>query len=337
MVPRKIFGLTGFLLCFFFAGMATAATLKIATISPEGSMWMEKMKKGAEQVEKETEKRVTMKFYPGGVMGNDSAVLRKIRIGQLQGGAFVAGSLSQFFPANQIYAQPFKFRDLDEVDHLRQFFDPYIIEGLDKGGFVVFGIIGGGFAYVMSKEPIQNVQDLKNRKVWIPDNDQISQDSIKVFGITPVPLPISDVRTSLQTGLIDTIGTSPVGAVVLQWYSQVKYVMNIPLIYLHAVLAIDKTQFMKIDEADRQIIARVMTAASKEIDVQNRKDDIEAIETLKSRGIVFTTPPKQDLDEWYRLAGLASLEMTEAGVLPKDVADKINGYLNDFHSKKSKP
>ncbi|MFA5905330.1 MAG: TRAP transporter substrate-binding protein DctP [Desulfobacula sp.] len=337
MVSRKVFGLMGFLLCFFFAGMAMAATLKIATISPEGSMWMEKMKKGAEQVEKETEKRVTMKFYPGGVMGNDSAVLRKIRIGQLQGGAFVAGSLSQFFPANQIYAQPFKFQDLDEVDHLRQFFDPYIIEGLDKGGFVVFGIIGGGFAYVMSKEPIQNVQDLRNRKVWIPDNDQISQDSIKVFGITPVPLPISDVRTSLQTGLIDTIGTSPVGAVVLQWYSQVKYVMNIPLIYLHAVLAIDKTQFMKIDEADRQIISRVMTTASKEIDVQNRKDDIEAIETLKSRGIVFTTPPKQDLDEWYRLAGLASLEMTEAGVLPKDIADKINGYLNDFHSKKSKP
>jgi len=86
----------------FLTGLASAATLKIATISPEGSMWMEKMRKGADQVEKETEKRVAMKFYPGGVMGNDNAVLRKIRIGQLQGGAFVAGSLSQFFPANQI-------------------------------------------------------------------------------------------------------------------------------------------------------------------------------------------------------------------------------------------
>ncbi len=337
MVSKKIAGLIGLVLFFFLTGAASAVTLKIATISPEGSMWMEKMKKGAEQVEKETEKRVTIKFYPGGVMGNDSAVIRKIRIGQLQGGAFVAGSMSQFFPSNQIYAQPFKFQSLDEVDHLRQYFDPYIIEGLDKGGFVVFGIIGGGFAYVMSKEPIQNVQDLRNRKVWIPDNDHISQDSIKVFGITPVPLPISDVRTSLQTGLIDTIGTSPVGAVVLQWYSQVKYVMNIPLIYLHAVLAIDKTQFMKIDEGDRKIISRVMTSASKEMDIQNRKDDLEAIETLKNRGIVFTTPSKQDLDEWYRIAGLASQEMIEAGVLPKDIADKMNEYLIAYHSKKSKP
>jgi len=321
----------------FLTGLASAATLKIATISPEGSMWMEKMRKGADQVEKETEKRVAMKFYPGGVMGNDNAVLRKIRIGQLQGGAFVAGSLSQFFPANQIYAQPFKFRNLDEVDHVRQFMDSYIIEGLDKGGFVVFGIIGGGFAYIMSKEPIQTVEDLRRKKVWIPDNDQISQDSIKVFGITPVPLPISDVRTSLQTGLIDTIGTSPVGAVVLQWHNQIKYVMDIPLIYLHAVLAIDKNQFLKIDETDRQIITRVMTSALNEIDTQNRKDDIDAIETLKSRGITFTTPSRQDLEEWYRIADLASREMVESGVLPQDIVDKMNEYLDDFHSKKSNP
>ena len=337
MVSKWIARLAGLMFLIFLTGTATAATLKIATISPEGSMWMEKMRKGAEQVAKGTENRVNIKFYPGGVMGNDNAVLRKIRIGQLQGGAFVAGSLSQFFPANQIYAQPFKFQSIEEVDFIRQFMDSYIIDGLDNAGFVIFGIIGGGFAYIMSKEPIETVEDLRKRKVWIPDNDQISQDSIKVFGITPIPLPISDVRTSLQTGLIDTIGTSPVGAVVLQWYNQIKYVMNIPLIYLYAAMAIDKNQFLKIDEADRKIISRVMTSALKEIDIQNRKDDIEAIETLKSRGITFTTPSKQALNEWYRLAGLASLEMVEAGVLPQDVVDKLNAYLDDFHSKKSKP
>ena len=337
MVLQFFFRLTGLLLLIFSTGTASAVTLKIATISPEGSMWMEKMRKGAEQVAKETENRVTVKFYPGGVMGNDNAVLRKIRIGQLQGGAFVAGSLSQFFPANQIYAQPFKFKNIEEVDYIRQFLDPYIVDGLDKAGFVVFGIIGGGFAYIMSKEPIQTVDDLKRRKVWIPDNDHISQDSIKVFGITPVPLPISDVRTSLQTGLIDTIGTSPVGAVVLQWYNQIKYVMNIPLIYLHAVMAIDKNQFLKIDEADRRIITRVMTAALNEIDTQNRKDDVDAIETLKSRGITFTTPSEKDLNEWYGIAGLASQEMVKSGVLSQEIIDQLNTHLDAFHSKKSNP
>lgn len=334
MTPKCMFHLTCLLLALMLTTSASAVTLKLATISPEGSMWMEKMKKGADEVEKETKGRIKMKFYPGGVMGNDNAVLRKVKIGQLQGGAFVAGSLSQFFPSNQIYAQPFKFKTLEEVDHVRQYLDSYIIDGLNKGGFVIFGIIGGGFAYIMSKEPIQTIEDLKNRKVWIPDNDHISQDSIKVFGVTPIPLPISDVRTSLQTGLIDTIGTSPVGAVVLQWYTQIKYVVNIPLIYLHAAMAIDKEQFLKIDEPDRQAMSRIMTAALKEIDVENRKDDLEAIETLKSRGIQFITPEKKHLDEWHRVAALASKEMIESGVLPQEIADKIDGYLKDFHSKK---
>ena len=133
MVSKWIARPAGLLLfLIFLTTTASAAVLKIATISPEGSMWMEKMRKGADQVAKETENRVAIKFYPGGVMGNDNAVLRKVRIGQLQGGAFVAGSLSQFFPGNQIYAQPFKFQSPEEVDYIREFMDPYIIEEIGR-------------------------------------------------------------------------------------------------------------------------------------------------------------------------------------------------------------
>ena len=170
-----------------------AVSLKIATLSPEGSMWMEKMRKGADIVAQKTDNRVTFKFYPGGVMGNDKTVLKKIRIGQLQGGAVIAGSLSQFFPANQIYAQPLKFKAIKEVDYVRKYIDQYIIDRLDNAGFVTFGLIGGGFAYIMSQEPIATVQDLRHQKVWIPDNDKTSQDSIKAFGVTPIPLSIADV------------------------------------------------------------------------------------------------------------------------------------------------
>ena len=309
-----------------------AIRLKIATLSPEGSMWMEKMRKGAKQVAIETDNRVTFKFYPGGVMGNDKAVLRKIRIGQLHGGAVVGGSLSQFFPANQIYAQPLKFRSLEEVDYVRQHMDAYVIEGLDKSGFVTFGLIGGGFAYIMSQNPIETVQDLRAQKVWIPDNNKISQDSIKAFGINPIPLPIADVRTSLASGLINTVATSPVGAVVLQWHTRIKYVTDIPLIYLHAVLAVAKKPFSKLTRQDQKIVTRVMTAALKEIDVKNRADNIKAVETLKKRGITFITPSQDALDYWLEVAGIASKKMIEAGILPQAVVDQLNTHLNHFHS-----
>ncbi|MBU8911881.1 MAG: TRAP transporter substrate-binding protein DctP [Desulfobacterales bacterium] len=310
-----------------------AVKLKIATLSPEGSMWMEKMRMGAKQVAKETDNRVVFKFYPGGVMGNDKTVLRKIRIGQLHGGAVVGGSLSQFFPANQIYAQPLKFKTLEEVDYVRKYMDQYIIDGLDKAGFVTFGLMGGGFAYIMSQEPVETVQDLINQKVWIPDNDKISRDSIKAFGLTPIPLPIADVRTSLQSGLINTVATSPVGAIVLQWHTQIKYVTDLPLIYLYAVLAINKKKFLKITEQDRKIVTHVMTKALKEIDIQNRKDDIKAIQALKNRGITFITPSQDALNDWRRVAGNASKKMIESGILPRDVVDQLDAHLKNFHSK----
>ncbi|MBU1195446.1 MAG: TRAP transporter substrate-binding protein DctP [Proteobacteria bacterium] len=325
--------LAGVFIVLFCVQSSQAFTLKIATLSPEGSMWMEKMREGADQVTKQTHNRVVFKFYPGGVMGNDSAVLRKIRIGQLHGGAVVGGSLSQFFPANQLYAQPMKFKSLEEIDYVRKHMDSFIINGLDNAGFVTFGLIGGGFAYIMSQEPIETVENLRSQKVWIPDNDKISQDSIKAFGIAPIPLPIADVRTALQSGLINTVGTSPYGALILQWHTQIKYVTNIPLIYLHAVLAIEKNSFLKISPEDQKIVSQIMTRAMHEIDTQNRLDDIIAIETLKKRGIVFINPSKEARAEWYRVADAASEEMIRSGVLPKKVADRLDALLDEFHSK----
>ncbi|MCP4671623.1 MAG: C4-dicarboxylate ABC transporter [Desulfobacula sp.] len=321
-------------LCFILVtDSASAVRLKIATLSPEGSMWMEKMRQGAATVAKETDNRVTFKFYPGGVMGNDKAVLRKIRIGQLHGGAVVAGSLSRFFPANQLYAQPMKFKNLEEVGYVRKYMDQYIIDGLDQAGFITFGLMGGGFAYIMSKKPVETINDLKNQKVWIPDNDKISQDSIKAFGITPITLPIADVRTSLQSGLINTVATSPVGAIVLQWHTQIKYVTNIPLIYLYAVLAIDKKKFSKIPESDKKVTIQIMTKAMREIDIQNTKDNIKAIQALKNQGIKFIDPSPKATEEWYSIAETASNKMVDSGILPKKIADQMNMHVTDFYSK----
>jgi len=274
---------------------------------------------------------VTFKFYPGGVMGNDKAVLRKIRIGQLHGGAVVGGTLSAFFPANQIYAQPMKFKTIQEVDFVRSQIDPIIIEGLEQAGFITFGLIGGGVAYIMSKEPVETITDLRNQKVWIPDNDKISQDSIKAFGISPIPLPVADVRTSLQSGLINTVATSPVGAIVLQWHTQIKYITDIPLIYLHAVLTIEKKAFHKISDADQKTVTRIMTAAMKEIDVQNRQDNAQAIQALKNQGITFLKPSEPDMAEWYRVAEKASTEMIHASILPEELVNKLDILLKEFH------
>jgi TRAP-type C4-dicarboxylate transport system substrate-binding protein len=98
---------------------------------------MKEMKAGAEQIKQRTEGRVKLKFYPGGVMGNDKSVHRKIKIGQLQGGAFTPGGLAQVNPSIQALGLPMMFDTYAEVDYVRAKMDPIMRQEMEASGFVI--------------------------------------------------------------------------------------------------------------------------------------------------------------------------------------------------------
>jgi len=325
-----------FIVIVMLTGQAQAIQIKIATISPEGSVWMEKMREGAEDLAKRTDNRIKIKFYSGGVMGDDKAVLRKIRIGQLQGGAFVSGSLSQYYPDNQIYSLPLFFRSFKEIDYVRGYLDQKIIDGFEKGGLVIFGIAEGGFAYVMSTVPIYTVQDMREQKVWIPDNDSMILEAIKAFDITPIPLSIADVRAGLQTGLINTVTTPPIGALALQWHTQIKYLLDEPFLYIYGVLAVDRKVFKRISPADQQIFRKIMGDVFKTLDRLNREDNIKAMETLHKQGIKFIKPSKDALKKWRKDASEVPNRLIKAGRLSQEMVNTLENLLKEYRLKESK-
>jgi TRAP-type C4-dicarboxylate transport system substrate-binding protein len=323
-----------FILIVLFTGQAQAIRIKIATISPEGSVWMKKMREGAQEVSRRTENRIKIKFYPGGVMGDDKAVLRKIRIGQLQGGAFVSGSISQFYPDNQIYSLPLFFRSFEEIDYVRGYLDQKIIDGFERGGFIIFGIAEGGFAYVMSTVPIYTVEDMRNQKVWIPDNDSMILEAIKAFDITPIPLSIADVRAGLQTGLINTVTTPPIGALALQWHTQIKYLLDEPFLYIYGVLAVDRKIFKRISPADQQTFRDVMGNVFKALDRRNREDNIKALETLHKQGVKFIKPSSEALKIWREDASEVPNRLVKTGSLSQKMVNTLESLIKEYRSKK---
>jgi len=325
-----------FIVIVMLTGQAQAIQIKIATISPEGSVWMEKMREGAKDLAKKTDNRIKIKFYSGGVMGDDKAVLRKIRIGQLQGGAFVSGSLSQYYPDNQIYSLPLFFRSFKEIDYVRGYLDQKIIDGFEKGGLVIFGIAEGGFAYVMSTVPIYTVQDMREQKVWIPDNDSMILEAIKAFDITPIPLSIADVRAGLQTGLINTVTTPPIGALALQWHTQIKYLLDEPFLYIYGVLAVDRKVFKRISPADQQIFRKIMGDVFKTLDRLNREDNIKAMETLHKQGIKFIKPSKDALKKWRKDASEVPNRLIKAGRLSQEMVNTLENLLKEYRLTESK-
>ncbi len=315
---------------------AQAVTLKIATLSPEGSSWMQKFRASAKEIKARTDSRVKIKYYPGGVMGDDAAVLKKIRIRQLHGGAMTGGSLARFYKDSQVYSMPLKFDSLDEVQHVRDAIDPLIVEGFEKGGFVTFGLAGGGFAYLMSKEPITHPDQMKKHKVWTPSTDANSTASFKAFDLSPIPLPIGDVLAGLQTDLIDTIATSPVAAINLQWHTQVKYVTEVPIIYIYAVLAVQKKAFDKLTAADQAVVREVMSKVFAELDAETRQDNEKALAALQNQGIEVLTPSPADMAVWRERAKMAEANLLESGALSKQMVDLLNQELSSFDGKTSR-
>lgn len=315
---------------------AHAKTFKVATLAPDGTVWMKEMRKSAALIKKQTNSRVKLKFYPGGIMGNEKSVLRKIRLGQLHGGAFTSGGLSKISPKNQIYGLPFKFYNYDEIDFIRSKMDHIIIDGIEKKGFVTFGLAEGGFTYLLSQTPVERFSELKGKRVWIPEGDDISRTMMEVSGMSPTALPLTDVLTGLQTGLIDTVAATPTFAIALQWHSKVKYLTRHPVFYSIGAFVIKKKAFKKISPADQKIVRRELEAVFKKLNKLGRQDNENALVALKKYGIKFVKGgpgAKKELDDVSTKTANALLKK---GAYTSAVLNKLNKYLAQIRKKTRK-
>lgn len=310
-----------------------AKTIKIATLSPDGTLWMNEMRAGAEEIEKRTQGRVAFKFYPGGVMGSDENVLRKMRIGQLQGGAVTTGSLGDIYPDIDIYSLPYLFSSLDQVDYVRKKMDQSLMDELEKKGMVSFGFGEGGFTYMMSDSSLYTVEDVRKQKVWVPGGNKVGEAVFSSAEVSPVTLPISDVLTGLQTGLVNTVITSPIGAIALQWHTRVKYVIDVPLTYITAMLVIDKKVFDGLKKEDQAVVREVMGAAFKRIDAANRRDNQGAQDALKQQGIEYIALPKESLEAWYAIGDKAIKKLQKDGSYSAAIYKTITDYVTAAKAK----
>ncbi len=331
-MKSSVFKSLAFSLLLLSAHHADAVTLKIATLSPDGSYWMQKMRAGGEEIEKQTAGRVSFKFYPGGVMGDDPTVLRKLRLHQLQGAAVTSGGLSGIYPDIQLYNQVLTFQNEAEVDFVRQKMDAELMQGLEQQDLVALGFAEVGFAYLMSTVPVQTLTEMRSQKAWAPEDNKIAISAFQAFDISPIPLPLRDVLMGLQTGMITVAAGSPVGALALQWHSKIKYVTDFPMLYLFGVLAIDKPAFAEIAAADQTIVREVMARVIKEIDQHSRQDNRQALTALQNQGVQLLKPNAEATAEFKQKIAAASAEFEKVTGLTPAKTEKLHSLLNEYRA-----
>jgi TRAP-type C4-dicarboxylate transport system substrate-binding protein len=306
---------------------AEAVQLKIATLAPDGSFWMTEARRAADEISERTYGRVTFRFYPGGTMGAESAVLRKMRIGQLHGGVFLAGSFAHVVPDLQIYNLPLLFSDYAEVDAVRAKTDADLIADLKESGFHSFGFIEGGFAYIYSTKKASTFEELRGSKAWLPEGDPIAKALIEEAALSPVPLGLADVLTGLQTGLLDVVSGPPVGAVALQWFTKVKYAIEYPVMYTYGFMVISDRAWSTLSADDQEVVEEVLSRMSRTLDQRSREDNEGARQALEKQGVQTLTPPADTETQWRELARRSSDRLVEQLGLSRELLASIKAEI----------
>jgi TRAP-type C4-dicarboxylate transport system substrate-binding protein len=197
-----------------------------------------------------------------------------------------------------VYGIPLIFRSIDEIDFIRSRLDQKLAAGLEQAGFVSLGFSEGGFSNLLSNEPVSHVDDLRRRKVWVPDNDAISFQVLRALNLAPVPLEVTSARLGIRSGLVDVVAASPVVALVLQWHTEVKYRTELPISYSMGVFALAADAFAELSAADQEVVRSVMREVMAGIDQASRPDNARAQQIMEDMGVRTVNVNAADVDEW---------------------------------------
>ena len=316
------------------AGAAKRHTIKLASLAPEGTTWMRTLRALDKDVRKRTKGAVRFRIYPGGVSGNERDVVRKLRIGQLHAAGFTGVGLGEILPAVRLFELPFFFRDYSEVDAVHRALDPWFEEAFEKKGYVLLGWAEVGFAHFFSKNPIRGRADLARAKAWMWEGDPLARAYFQALGVHPIPLAVTDVLTSLQTGLIDTVYASPLGAVALQWFTKTRYMSPLPMANVTGALIVRKTRFARLKEAHQRILLERARLRMKELKRKTRDENTRAVAAMRKRGLRLAPPPGEAELAEMRKRGKAAEKKLTGSLIPADLLARAREALAAHRAKK---
>ena len=328
----KILGI-GFLIFLFFnqtaMGEEKSVLIKLGTLAPEGSSWIKTFNALNTEVMKKTENKVQFRIYPGGVLGDETDMLRKLKIGQIQGAALTAGGLSAFFKEIDVSQVPFLFQTYEEVDFVLKKMDSFFRKGFEDNGYMLLGWSEAGFIYLMSTVPIASVADLKKAKVWIWEDSQMSKAIFDEAGVKAIPLSIPDVLVGLQTGLVEVVYAPPTGAISLQWFTKVKYLTDVPLIYMVGGVVVKKDIFKQIPQPSQNFILEIFQQQLNQLKVMTRNENRDAIKVMVKNRVKIITPSKDQTDEYKRVSNKA-IGHISGPTFSKKVLDEVTSFLESY-------
>ena len=289
-----------------------AYTLRIASLVPDGSSWMKILNAWNRTLQEKTDGRLKLRFYPGGSQGDERDFVRKMRVGQLDGGVVTMTGMSLLVPAMNVLVLPGLLDTYAELDRVREKMAPKFEGMFEKEGFKLVGWGDAGKTRLFSVKPIKRPSDIKAMRPWVWKDDPIFVEFYQVIGASAVRLGVPEVYPALQTRMVDVISSSALTAVALQWYTRVKYMTAHNSAIIAGGTMMRKDKYDELPPDLKEVFDSTAVRAHELLNKVVRKEDQKAYDVILKKGIQAVE------------AGDAKAEWDAAD---KKVRDKLTGRM----------
>jgi TRAP-type C4-dicarboxylate transport system substrate-binding protein len=332
MNDRTLHVLVSGLVAYLMASAGQGQTIKMASVAPKDSPWHNALVDIGEQWKEISAGKVKLRIYPGGVVGDEPDMLRKIRIGQLHAAALSTTGLISVTPDIEGLSFPLDVRTDEEMEAVIERVGPIIEKQLEERGFKVLTWTLTGWVHFFSKERVLTPDDLRHRKLFFWGSDSAYVGLLKKLGFQPVSLTLTDLLPSLQTGLVDTFGAPPVAALSFQWFGMAKHMSSMRWQPMPGMVVISTKQWSRIPAEYRPAMEKAARDVGAALRVRARELEEEAVKVMQDHGLtVHTTPPEAE-EEFRALLKEHGFPIFIGKRFSREVHDEVKAALEDLRN-----
>jgi TRAP-type C4-dicarboxylate transport system substrate-binding protein len=310
---------------------AGADVIKLGSIAPEGSPWHEILEDMGQEWSELSGGEITLRIYAGGVAGDESDMVRKMRVGQLHAATLSAGGLPDITPEFRALQMPMLFRSYEELDYVRDRIAPELEKLAHDRGFTVLTWGDAGWLHFFTKTPVTTPDDLKPLPLFTWFGNSAFVDAWKTAGFRPIALAATEINAGLQSGLIDAVAVPPLIALSYQWFAQTGHMTRLNWVPLVGAIVVSNDVWEEIEPSLREKLLRAAQDAGRRMRGDVRALSDEAVSVMKDYGLeVHDVPPDVEAD-WAQAAAEGS-EMLVGTLIPAEILDRVIRYRDEFRS-----
>lgn len=297
-------------------------TLRIATLAPRGSTLVTGFARLDAALGQATAGAWRIQLYPSGVAGDESACLRKMRIGQLDGAALTSVGLSQVLRELAVLTAPGAIDDYVQLERVQAAMNREWAVRLADDGLMLLSWADIGQLRYFTKAPIYRPSDLRRQRPWVWPEAHTMKATWHALGVTGVPLGVPEVYGALQTGIIDAVITTALAVVALQWHASLTHVTKRRHGPLVGGLVINKPKWDGIPAGMRATLEQQIQTNFTGENLNVRKNDEQAYQNLLRRGYTATAYTVEGEAEYQQIAA-KSRESLVGRVYSRELLDKV--------------